>query len=263
MRNWKRVLLLVGIFGAWSFGAIKHEPVEYRAGDTVCQGELVYDDAATQKRPGVVVFSEWWGLNDYPKQRAEQLAKLGYVALAADIYGQGKTTADAKQAGQWAGQFRQDRALLRARAQAAYKALAESAQVDRQRIAAIGYCFGGMAALELARDGAPLVGVIGFHTSVDSPNPADAKNIRGRVLICNGADDTFVSSKEYESFAQEMRQAKVDWQLNLYGNAVHAFTNPQADLAKIPGVAYNAAADRRSWQALENFMHDVFSQDGK
>ncbi len=238
--------------------AVRAERVEYRHGATQLAGYLAYDDSLTGRRPGVLVVHEWWGLNDYAKRRAEQLAQLGYVAFAIDMYGNGKTTTQPKVAGEWADQFRKDRALMRARAQAGLEVLKNRPQVDPARIAAIGYCFGGMVVLELARAGADLKGVVSFHGGLSTPNPADARNIKGRVLVLHGADDPFESPAEIAAFQDEMRQAKVDWQMVYYGNAVHAFSNPDAGRAGLKGVAYNEAADRRSWLAMRNFFDEIF-----
>jgi dienelactone hydrolase len=201
---------------------------------------------------------EWWGLNDYAKGRAEQLARLGYVAFALDMYGKGVSTADPKVAGELSGVFRKDRALGRARAEAGLAVLKRRPEVDPARIAAIGYCFGGMVVLEMARGGADLRGVVSFHGGLSTPNPADAKQIRGKVLVLHGADDPFESPAEIAAFQDEMRQARVDWQMNIYGGAVHAFTNPMAGSYGIKGVGYNAEADHRSWLAMRNFFDEIF-----
>jgi dienelactone hydrolase len=237
---------------------VRSERIEYRHGNTLLEGYLAYDDSMTGRRPGVLVVHEWWGLNDYTKQRAEQLARLGYVAFALDMYGKGKVTTDSKMAGEWAGIFRNDRPLCRARAAAGLEVLKARSQVDPVRIAAIGYCFGGMVVLEMARGGADLKGVVSFHGGLATPNPADAHNIKGKVLVLHGADDSFESPAEITAFQDEMRHAKVDWQMVYFGGAVHGFTNPEAGKAGIKGVGYNEAADRRSWLAMRDFFDEVF-----
>ncbi len=251
-------LLMAALMTMGAHAAIRTEKVTYRQGDTELAGFLAYDDAVTGKRPGVLVAPEWWGLNDYAKLRAEQLARLGYVAFAIDMYGKGKTTMDPKEAGQLASTFRSDRQLMRARAAAGLDMLKNRPQVDPARLAAIGYCFGGTVVLELARSGADLKGVASFHGGLATPNPSDARNIKGKVLVLHGADDTFESPAEIAAFQEEMRQASVDWQMVFYGGAVHSFTNPDADKAGIKGVAYNEAADRRSWQAMQDFFAEIF-----
>jgi len=238
--------------------AVKTETVQYQVGGTQFQSFIAYDDAAQGKRPGVVVFPEWWGMNDYVKHRAHMLAELGYVALAVDLFGNGKTTEDAAEAGKLAGALKADRNVLRQRANAGLEQLKKNPHVDAAKLATTGYCFGGVAALELARSGADVKAVVTFHAALDSPDPTAGKNIKGRVLVCHGGDDTFVAPKDVEAFEQEMRQNKVDWQMNVYGNAVHSFTNPGADKHGIPGIAYNANADHRSWQAMRDVFDAVF-----
>ncbi len=247
-------LLIAGVAEA----EIRTERIEYRHGDAVLVGYLAYDISRQETRPGVLVVHEWWGLNDYAKRRTEQLAKLGYVAFAIDMYGNGKTTSDAKTAGEWAAVFRNDRPFTRKRAQAGLEVLRKRPQVDPGRIAAIGYCFGGTVVLELARSGADLRGVVSFHGGLSTPHPADARNIKGKVLLLHGADDPMESTAEIAAFQDEMRKAGVDWQMVYYGGAVHAFTNPEAGKAGIKGVAYNEAADRRSWRAMRDFFDEIF-----
>ena len=260
MKTFLGGLLMAALIATGAQAEVRMERIEYRHGDAVLEGYLAYDDAVAGKRPGVLVVHEWWGVNDYAKRRAEQLARLGYVAFALDMYGRGVSTTDAKEAGRLAGIFRNDRPLGRARAAAGLDVLKKRPQVDPTRIAAIGYCFGGSVVLEMARGGADLKGVVSFHGGLATPNPADAKNIKGKVLVLHGADDTFESLAEIAAFQEEMRQAGVDWQMNYYGGAVHSFTNPDAGKAGIKGVAYNEAADRRSWQAMRDFFDEIFKQ---
>lgn len=251
-------LIMAIVLATGAQAAIRTERIEYRHGDALLEGYLAYDDSISGKRPGVLVVHEWWGLNDYAKHRARQLAGLGYVAFALDMYGKGKASSDAKQAGEWAGAFRSDRKLCRDRAAAGMEVLKRNARVDPARIAAIGYCFGGMVVLEMARGGADLKGVVSFHGSLATPNPDDARNIKGKVLVLHGADDPFVSPAEIAAFQEEMRRAGVDWQMDFYGGSLHAFTNPDAGKAGIKGVGYNEAADRRSWLAMRSFFDEIF-----
>ncbi len=237
-------------------GAIKTEKIEYICGGVTFEGYLAWDDAVAGKRPGVMVVHEWWGLNDYAKKRTEQLAALGYVAFAADIYGKGVRPKGPKQAAAEAGKYRGNRALLRARARAALDWLKGDKRVDPKRVAAIGYCFGGGTVLELARSGAELRGVVSFHGNLDTPNPADAKNIKAKVLVLQGADDP-MTKDQVPAFEQEMRGAKVDWQMILYGGAVHSFTNPDSGNDPKKGISYNAEADRRSWAAMRAFLDEA------
>ncbi|HJV64160.1 MAG TPA: dienelactone hydrolase family protein [Geomonas sp.] len=235
--------------------------VLYRQGNTTLQGYLAYDDSVKEKRPGVLVFHEWMGLTPYEMRRAQQLASMGYVAFAADIYGKGVRPRTAELAAKEAAKYRgKDRTLLRARANAALDQLKKIPQVDPQRIAAIGYCFGGTAALELARSGADYLGTVSFHGGLDTPKPADARNIRGKVLVLHGADDPFEKPDQVAAFQNEMRAAKVDWQMNIYGGAVHGFTNPRNGNDNSKGAAYNEKADMRSWGAMLQFFDEIFAK---
>lgn len=236
---------------------VKTAVVEYQDGDQTCEGFLAWDDAAKGKQPGVVVVHEWMGLGDYAKERATKLAGLGYVAFAADIYGKGIRAKDAREAGQLAGKYKGDLPLLRSRTRAAFDTLAKNPRVDPAKIFAIGYCFGGTAALELARSGAPLAGVVSFHGGLATKDPSDAKNVRCRVLALHGAADPYVPPAEVAAFQKEMDDAKVDWQLVFYSGAVHAFTNPGAGNDPSKGAAYDAKADRRSWEAMKAFFAET------
>lgn len=240
--------------------------VDYTQADAHLKGYLAYpaalDLAYPKPMPGVVVVHEWWGLNDYAKRRARDVAGLGYVALAADIYGDGMSTTKMDEAGKWATKYKADRALLRARVLAAVEALRKDPRVDPKRIAVIGYCFGGTTALEAARSGADLSGVVSFHGGLDSPHPEDAKNIKAKVLVLHGSDDPTTPPAQIAAFEDEMRNAKVNWQMVMYGNAVHGFTNKDNPMdGKV--VAYNAEADKRSWEEMKRFLAEVFEQKGE
>lgn len=237
---------------------IVFKTVEYKQGDAVLEGLSVYDDAVQGKRPAVLVVHQWKGLSDYEKKRAEMLARLGYNVFAADIYGKGIRPQTPQAAGAEAGKYKNDRALLRARVRAALEVLARQDLTDPRRMAAIGYCFGGTAVLELARSGAELGGVVSFHGGLSSPTPGDATHVKAKVLVLHGADDPNVSPKEVAAFEDEMRQGGVDWQLVAYGGAVHAFTDWNAGHDNSKGVAYNERADRRSWEAMKQFLAEIF-----
>jgi dienelactone hydrolase len=257
MRN--SLLILAALSTAATASAkIKTEAVQYKEGETVLEGYLAYDDALSGNRPAVLVVHEWWGLNDYPKHRAEQLAQLGYVAFACDIYGKGVVATSPDSARAYAGKFWADRALLRRRAQAGLDVLLKQKNVDSKRVAAIGYCFGGLTVLELARSGANVAGVVSFHGVLNTPNAEDAKNIKGKVLVLHGGDDPNVPPEQVQGFMKEMRDAGVDWQFVAYGGAVHAFTNPAAGNDPSKGAAYNASADKRSWEAMQAFFKEIF-----
>lgn len=238
---------------------LRTQVVEYKDGNTVLEGYLAYDDAVKVRRPGVLVVHEWTGLGDYVKRRAEQLAKLGYVAFAADIYGKGIRPTKPEEARAQTDIYRKDRQLMRRRAAAGLAVLQKNALTDAQRIAAIGYCFGGGVVLELARSGAPIAGVVSFHGNLDTPNPADAKNIKAKVLVLHGADDPIVPQDQVAAFEKEMREAAVDWQLIAYGGAVHGFTNPDSGNDASKRLAYNEKADRRSFAAMQQFFTEIFS----
>jgi dienelactone hydrolase len=237
--------------------------VEYRQDGTVMQGFMAYDEALPGKRPGVLVVHEWWGLNDFAKQRAKELAGLGYVALAADMYGNGQTTANPEEAAKLAGALRDNPELLRARARAALQALAAAPRVDPQRLAAIGFCFGGTTVLELAYSGADLAGVVSFHGGLPRTQPDDLKRLKARVLVLHGADDPHVAPADISAFEQAMRQAGADWQMVFFGGAVHGFTNPAAGHNKASGVAYDPRAARRSWRYMQDFFQEIFAAKGR
>ena len=239
---------------------VQQKIIEYKDGDAVLAGVLVFKAVpqSPAKVPGVLVVSDWMGVGPFAIERATKLAELGYIAFVADIYGKGIRPTNAQEAGAQAGKYKQDRALLRSRVNAALAVLRDQPGCDGGRVAAMGYCFGGMTVLELARSGAAVVGVVSFHGSLDSPTPADAKQIRGKVLVLHGADDPHVPPADVAAFEEEMRAAGVNWQLTAYGGAVHSFTNPHAGDYSLKGVAYNAQADRRSWQALTDFLHELF-----
>jgi dienelactone hydrolase len=238
--------------------AIHTETIEYKQGDATLEGFVAYDDAIQGKRPGVLVVHQWMGLTDYEKHRAEMLARLGYVAFCADIYGKGVHPQNTAEAGAQAGKYKNDRQLLRARVNAGLDALRQQPLADPDRIAAIGYCFGGTTVLELARSGADIGGVVCFHGGLDAPNPDDGKNIKCKVLVCHGADDPFSSPQDIAALEDEMRKGGVDWQLIKYGGAVHSFTQPMAGNDNSKGAAYNEKADKRSWEAMKQFFAEIF-----
>jgi dienelactone hydrolase len=232
--------------------------VEYRAGEVVSKGFLAYDDAVEGRRPGVLVVHEWWGLNDFVRDKCRLLAALGYVALAADIYGEGKVTTDPKQAGEWAGAIRRLPGLGRARARAALDELTKHAEVDPQRLAAIGFCFGGTVALDLAYGGAPLKAAVCFHGSLPQLKPDEAPGLKAAILALIGADDAAVKPEDRLKFEESMKNAKANWELVLYGGTVHAFMNPAADKLGMPNIAYNARSAARAWSEMKMLFDEVF-----
>ncbi len=238
---------------------VQIKTVEYNDGDVVLQGYFAWDDAIEGRRPGVVVAHEWWGLNDYARTRAEMLAKLGYVALAIDMYGKGKVTEHANEASAWMKQINANTEHWQLRARLGLDVLRKHEFVDPTRLAAIGYCFGGSTVMQLAYSGATLKGVVSFHGSLPVATKQQARNVKASVLIAHGNADTFVPSERIAQFTAAMDEAHVDWQMVNYGGARHSFTNPNADRYGIKGVSYNKQADRRSWRHMQQFFDEIFS----
>lgn len=234
---------------------ISTQVVTYKDGDTECEGFAAWDANLKGKRPVVLVIHDWMGRGEFDEARAKQLAALGYLAFSVDVYGKGVRPANAGEAGKTSGAWKNDSAALRSRLQAGMNAALELEQAEKSKVGAMGYCFGGFSALELARSGADVKGVISFHGSLRSATPEDAKNIKGKVLVLHGADDDFESVAVIN---KEMKDAGVDYELDLYGHTVHAFTNPKAGNDPSRGVAYSAQADARSWQRMEDFFEEIF-----
>lgn len=238
--------------------AIVKKDIEYHLAGKPYTGYLAYDDSKKGPRPAVMVAHNWMGVTQETKDRVDQLAELGYIAFAVDIYGKNSRPKDQKEAAEFSGFFKKDRIALRARMQQGLSVLKKQPGVDPNKIAVIGYCFGGTAAIELARAGAPIKGVVSFHGGLDSPKPEDGKRIKAKILALHGADDPFVPAEELAAFEEEMRKAKVDWVLIKYGGAVHSFTEKAAGNDNSKGAAYNADADRRSWEAMQAFFKEIF-----
>ena len=252
-------LISLSLFLSAQAGAeIITQTIEYRQGDTVLEGYLAYNTSGPAHKPSVLIVHDWMGLGSYAKNRADQLARLGYVAFAADIYGKGVRPDNPKDAATTAAIYKNNRVLLRERIKAALDELRRQQMVDTGKIAAIGYCFGGTTVLELARSGADVRGVVSFHGGLDTPSPQDAKNIRSKVLVLHGADDPYVPAEQIKAFEDEMRGGNVDWQLVKYSKAVHSFTNPDAGIDNSKGAAFNAEADYRSWEAMKSFFKEIF-----
>jgi dienelactone hydrolase len=239
--------------------AVQTRTVEYTAGETQLKGFLAWDDAQTGKRPAVIVVHEWWGLNDYAKERAKQLAALGYVAFAADMYGDGKVTDHPEDAGKWSAAIAQNLPEGIARAKAALALVQADPNVDSSKVAAIGYCFGGAVVMHMAYNGLDLDGVASFHGSLPEP-PAGTASIAPKIAVFHGAADQFESSAQVQAFVAGLDQAKADWTMTTYGGAVHSFTVAGSEKRNIPGIAYDANADRRSWAALQVFLNEIFGR---
>lgn len=243
----------------YSEAKIISRDVEYREGDAVLQGYISYD-SMKGKRPGVLIVHEWNGLGDYVKRRAREIAGLGYYAFCADIYGKGIRPAGPDESAKQAGIYMSDRKLLRRRVIAGIDELKKQDMVDDKKIAAMGYCFGGTSVLELARSGSDVAGVVSFHGNLANPEPQDANNIKTKVLVLHGANDPVTPPDKFDSFLREMKESGSDWQLIIYANAVHGFTNPANGNDPTKGVAYNEKADKRSWLAMKQFFREIFSK---
>ncbi len=237
---------------------MKAQQIDYRAGDLNFRGQLFWDESHSGKRPGVLVFPEAFGLNEHATLRAERLARLGYIAFAADPHGDGQVFPDLPSVSPAIRLLYGDRRAWRARLLAAYEALCAQPQVDAGRVAAIGYCFGGACCLELARGGAPLAAIVTFHAGLIAEVEGDAGSVKAKVLICSGADDAMVKPEVLDAVTGELRRDGVDWQLISYGNTVHSFTNPDADARGVANFRYSADAERRSWAAMRGLFDEIF-----
>jgi dienelactone hydrolase len=258
----ERVLVVAVVLAAWVLSpveaAVVTRDVEYQDGTAVLQGYLAYDDSQMGKRPAVLIVHEWTGIGPYVRHRAEQIAGLGYVAFAVDIYGKGIRPADVNEAAKQATLYRADRPLMRRRAQVGMDEAKKLAFVDGSRIAVMGYCFGGGVALELGRTGADLKGVVSFHGNLDTPHPQDNGAIKAKVLVFQGAEDPFEPLAKCDAFMADLRKTRVDWQVVIYSGAVHGFTNPDNGTDPSKGMAYNKEADLRSWEVMKAFFKEVF-----
>jgi dienelactone hydrolase len=252
-------LALLGLAGL-AEAAVVVKPVPYQIDGEAFEGLLIYDDSVSGPRPGLLMVPDWLGVSENSAKQAELVAGDKYVVFMADMYGKAVRPANAEEAKAAAGAVRADRALMRKRAQAAvevFKAQAGQVALDTGKLGAIGFCFGGGSVLELARAGAPLQGFVSFHGNLDTPNPADAQNIKAPVLVLHGADDPSVPPAQVEVFIAEMKAAKTDWQLVSYGGAVHSFTNPQAN---VPGSnQYHPQVAARAYRAMNDLFDEVFA----
>jgi len=254
--------LLLTFTASLAFATPQHKEISYSDGSTEFHGYLAWDDTNKQPRPGVLVVHEWWGHNAYARHRADMLAQLGYVALAVDMYGQGENTGDPEHAGHMMKMATADPAITLKRFVAALDTLKAQAQTDKNKIAAIGYCFGGGVVLNMARAGIDLDGVVSFHGSLATSTPALAGKTKAKILVYNGADDSFTTAEQITAFRQEMDAAKVDYQFINLPNAKHGFSNPDAtDLgSKLKmNIAYNAEADKVSWSGMQGFLSKIFA----
>src|SRR5688572_11088057 len=247
-------LCLFILFASSAFAEVRSQKMPYKVGDNEYIGYLAWDDAISGPRPGVLVVHEWWGLNDYARGRADQLAKLGYVAFCADMYGDGKVVEHPEDAGKMATEVRKNVDEWRKRAIAALDLLKAQPQCDKAKVAAIGYCFGGSTCLVLAYSGAELQAVATFHAALPVPTAEEAERIKPAILINHGADDKFIADQTIKAFKSRLDEAKVQYEFVAYPGAVHSFTVAGADKHGNPGMKYNKAADEKSWAAMKKLF---------
>ncbi|BCT67345.1 dienelactone hydrolase family protein [Nitrosospira sp. NRS527] len=243
---------------------VQGQEVTYRANGTLLKGYIAYDDAIQGKRPGVLVVHEWWGLGDYARKRARMLAQLGYTALALDMYGEGREAHHPDDAGKFAGELAKNLPLAKIRFEAAMEYLRQQKNVDAKNIAALGYCFGGSVVLQMVRLGEDLKGVASFHGNLATEHPAQPGEVRARIISFTGTDDPMIPAEQVAAFKQEMEKAGADYKVVTFAGARHSFTNPAADgygrKFNLP-LAYDAAADKASWNETINFLADIFKQE--
>jgi dienelactone hydrolase len=255
------VLILMVIFlGTKAEARVVGRTVAYEQEGVQLEGYLAYDDAVTGKRPGVLVVHEWWGLNEYVRGRADQLAGLGYVAFALDMYGKGKVTKHPEKASEWAKQVNSNVQNWQKRALAGLDVLKREPLTDPERIAAIGYCFGGATVQQLAYSGADIKGVVSFHGSLLAPPAELGKQVKAKILICHGAADPMEKAGAVEQYTAAMERSGLDWQLIIYGGAKHSFTNPDADKVGMAALGYSKSADQRSWADMQVFFNELFGR---
>ncbi len=237
---------------------VQSKTVPYTIGQSSYEGFLAWDDSIEGKRPGILVVHEWWGLNEYARSRAKQLAALGYVAFAVDMYGKGKVTAHPEKAGEWAKMTTSNVDEWIGKALEGLKILQEDPKVDPDRLAAIGYCFGGATVMQLVYGGAPVKGVVSFHGSLPLPKKNQSIHNTVKVLIAHGDADPFLTSDHIRQFQAALDTAGIDWQMVLYSGAQHGFTNPSANQYGVKGVQYHQQADQRSWTHMKQFLKELF-----
>lgn len=258
MKNFIYVLLFSLCLTATGHARVITEKVKYTEADQEFTSYVSYDDNIKGIRPGVLVVHEWWGLDDYAKRRMEMLARLGYVAFAVDMYGSGKVTDSADQAKQWMTEVTTDVEWWRERALAGLKRLKEHKLVDKKRIAAIGYCFGGGTVIQLAYGGVDLNGIVSFHGALPVADESTFGKIKAPMLIAHGNADPFVPREIVTKFQDNLDKAGADWQMIIYGNVLHSFTNPKSDSRGMDALKYDKAADDASWLAMQAFFKDIF-----
>lgn len=244
--------------GAARIFVMKTETVIYKDGELELEGYAAWDDSIAGERPAVLISHAWGGPGEFEQNKAEELAKLGYVGFALDVYGKGNRGDNPEVNAKLMTPFLEDRALLERRMQLALGAVRELAPVDRERVGAIGFCFGGLCVLDLARSGADVRGVVSFHGLLGGRDGMDKNDITAKVMVLHGHDDGFVPPEQFDAFCREMTETAADWQLHQYGHTMHAFTNPNADDPDF-GTVYEPKADKRSWQSMKNFFEEAFA----
>lgn len=260
MRLFSIPALIGTIFiSSFAHASIITKDVDYNHGKIELRGTVVYDDSINTPQPGILIFPEWWGNNSYAKRRAHEMAEQGYIAFVADMYGVDKVTTKKEQAQEWSKPLYENRTMMRERAQTGLAILKKQPNLDKTKIAAIGFCMGGTVALELARSGENIQGVTAFHAGLKFPDKVTKGEVKAKILVLNGGADPMVPQEDRVSFIEEMQTAGADLQFMQYGGAVHAFTNKDADSYKIPGVAYNEKAEKRSFEALRGFLTEIFN----
>jgi dienelactone hydrolase len=252
------LLLLVSGNAAVALAEVKTRPVAYKHGELQLEGHFAWDDAVAGQRPGVLIVHEWWGLDAYARRRAFQLASMGYAAFAIDMYGKGKLAKHPNEASGFAAEVRKNVATWQERAKLGLEILKSQPQCDPKNIAAIGYCFGGSTALQLAYTGADLKAVVTFHAALPAPAEGEAAKIKPRILVCHGAADSFIPDDAIARFRKALDDAKVDWTMVYYSGARHSFTVPEADSHGVDGLKYDKLADERSWQHMQDLFNEVF-----
>jgi dienelactone hydrolase len=256
------LLCLAVLVAVWCASTSRAAPditvrdVEYRAGDAVLKGHLALPATGGKPRPAVLVVHEWWGRGAHSDKSAEDLARLGYVGFALDMYGDGRSTTDPKQAGEWSGAIKKSPETGIARVRAALDLVRALPETDGSRVACIGYCFGGTVSLESAWAGLDLRAVVSFHGGLTTPTAEQVPGVKASVLVCHGADDAFEPKDQIDAFQKAMHDGKFDWEFAIYGGAVHSFTNPAADGSFNAGVKYHPVAAARSWALMKDFLEE-------
>ncbi len=259
MKHWLVVFIIL-LLSNPAFAKLHKEAINYKDGDVALKGYLFWEDSFEGKRPGIMVVHEWWGLNDYATLRAEMLAEQGYVAFAADMYGDGRVTRHAADAKGLKEQITSNIDTWQRRALLGLEQLKKNPKVNADKMAAIGYCFGGATVMQMAYAGAELRGVASFHGSLPPATAEQAAKIKAQVLIAHGDSDSFVPDERIKKFKKALSDASVTWEMNIYGGAKHSFTNPYSNGYGVDGLGYHESADRNSWLRLLRFLEDLLGE---